>query len=98
MRPATTPRSNRIRKDRPMADYERYRYDEDGYIARRGFGNESAGYDRGYDDRYGRGRERDFGDSAGYGSGGSTRDWRDGMGGGRGRGGLSQGRGPHRPR
>jgi osmotically-inducible protein OsmY len=50
------------------ADYGRH--EDDGMIARRGFGNESAGYDR----------ERDFGDSAGYGSGGSARDWRDVMG------------------
>ncbi|HEU4519945.1 MAG TPA: BON domain-containing protein [Microvirga sp.] len=63
--------------------------DDDGSIARRGFGNESSGYDRGGsferdrrdDDRYGYGgRERDFGDSAGYGTGGSARDWRDVMG------------------
>ncbi|MBF9234319.1 BON domain-containing protein [Microvirga alba] len=58
------------------------RPEDDGYIARRGFGNRSAGYDRefGYDDRYDIGSERDFGDSAGYGSGGSTRDWRDVVG------------------
>ena len=84
------------------------RRDDDGYIARRGFGNRSAGYDRGpggdmrnqdYErdqgrrdqgawdrardpgyDRPGSSRERDFGDSAGYGSGGSSRDWRDVMG------------------
>jgi len=84
------------------------RRDDDGYIARRGFGNRSAGYDRGpggdtrnqdYErdqgwrdqgtwdrgrdqgyDRPGSSRERDFGDSAGYGSGGSARDWRDVMG------------------
>jgi osmotically-inducible protein OsmY len=105
------------------------RPDDDGYIARRGFGNRSAGYDRGrgsdprhqdFDRRdqggwnqggrdqgrwdqggwdqgpsdrgrdfgYGRdqgwSRERDFGDSAGYGSGGSARDWRDVMGNDRG--------------
>src|SRR5688572_6250266 len=65
---------------------DRYRYDpdrdEDGYIARRGFGNERAGYDRDRtrDEGFTRSRERDFGDSAGYGSGGSTRDWRDVVG------------------
>jgi osmotically-inducible protein OsmY len=59
--------------------------DDDGYIARRGFGNESAGYDR----RYDAGRERDYGDSAGYGTGGSTRDWRDVLGEDRRRGGTS---------
>jgi osmotically-inducible protein OsmY len=62
---------------------DRGRREDDGFIARRGFGNESAGFDRdrdrerGYDTRYSSGRERDFGDSAGYGTGGSTRDWRD---------------------
>jgi osmotically-inducible protein OsmY len=72
------------------ADYG-HRDDDDGYIARRGFGNRSAGYEGGSRDRdydqgfgreegYGRGRERDFGDSAGYGTGGSARDWRDVMG------------------
>lgn len=68
-------------RDRNEPSYGRDR-DDDGYIARRGFGNERSGYDRGrgQDDRYERGRERDFGDSAGYGSGGSTRDWRDVMG------------------
>lgn len=60
---------------------DRYR-DEDGYIARRGFGNERAGYDR---DRsrevgYERTPRRDYGDSAGYGSGGSERDWHDVVG------------------
>ncbi len=65
---------------------DRYRYDpdrdEDGYIARRGFGNERAGYDRDRtrDEGPARGRERDFGDSAGYGTGGSARDWRDVVG------------------
>jgi hypothetical protein len=61
--------------------------EDDGYIARHGFGNRSAGYDRGSrsDDDYGRGRdrkpgERDFGDSAGYGTGGSALDWRDVVG------------------
>jgi osmotically-inducible protein OsmY len=55
--------------------------EDDGYIARRGFGNRSSGYDRGsrsdedYDRR--RERDRDFGDSAGYGTGGSALDWRD---------------------
>jgi osmotically-inducible protein OsmY len=81
------------------------RREDDGYIARRAFGNESAGYDRGRsdeggrsgferggyargaDERYGEGHERDFGDSAGYGTGGSTRDWRDVMGEDRSRGG-----------
>lgn len=58
--------------------HDRYR-DDDGYIARRGFGNERAGYDRdrGRDAAYERTARRDFGDSAGYGSGGSSRDWRD---------------------
>jgi len=60
------------------------RDDDRGYIARRGFGNESAGYDRGqgrdYDYGHDLGRERDYGDSAGYGTGGSARDWRDVMG------------------
>jgi osmotically-inducible protein OsmY len=70
------------REERPMAN-DRYRYDsdrdEDGYIARRGFGNERAGYDRDRtrDEGSTRNRERDFGDSAGYGTGGSARDWRD---------------------
>jgi hypothetical protein len=76
---------------------DRYRYDQDrnrnqdadrrdrqddGYIARRGFGNRSAGYDRssGSDEAYSRGRERDFGDSAGYGTGGSALDWHDVVG------------------
>jgi osmotically-inducible protein OsmY len=74
--------------DRYRDDRNRYRED-DGYIARRGFGNERAGYDRGSagDEDYDRNRERDFGDSAGYGSGGSTRDWRDVVGEDRGRGG-----------
>jgi osmotically-inducible protein OsmY len=86
--------------------------DDDGYIARRGFGNESAGYGRGgrsgferggysrrdEDDRYRYGHERDFGDSAGYGTGGSTRDWRDVMGEDRDRGGTSYGTGYDRSR
>jgi hypothetical protein len=63
---------------------DRYRYDpnrdEDGYIARRGFGNERAGYDRTRNEGSTGSRDRDFGDSAGYGSGGSTRDWRDVVG------------------
>ncbi|MET0527884.1 MAG: BON domain-containing protein [Microvirga sp.] len=65
---------------------DRNRYDpnrdEDGYIARRGFGNERAGYDRDRtrDEGFTRSRERDFGESAGYGSSGSTRDWRDVVG------------------
>jgi osmotically-inducible protein OsmY len=63
----------------------------DGTIARRGFGNDQSGFERGgsysvgrgrgsyeQDDRFG--RERDFGDSAGYGSGGSARDRREVMG------------------
>ncbi|MCB8821559.1 BON domain-containing protein [Microvirga rosea] len=56
--------------------------EDDGYIARRGFGNRSAGYDRGRDDesRSDWSRERDYGDSAGYGSGGSAQDWRDVVG------------------
>lgn len=73
--------------DRYRYDRDRYRdrsFDErgdDGYIARRGFGNERSGYDRSRnDDRYGRGRERDFGDSAGYGTGGSALDWHDVVG------------------
>ena len=71
-------------------DFSRSRYgpddrssDDDGYIARRGFGNPSSGYDRGRgsEDRFGsQRRERDYGDSAGYGSGGSTLDWRDVVG------------------
>jgi osmotically-inducible protein OsmY len=58
------------------------RREEDGYIARRGFGNRAAGYEpnRGDEDRYESSRERDFGSSAGYGSGGSARDWRDVVG------------------
>ncbi|QRM30702.1 BON domain-containing protein [Microvirga sp. VF16] len=67
--------------------------EDDGYIARRGFGNRSAGYDRnaGYDRGYRSGedegwrlerdvRERDYGDSAGYGTGGSALDWYDVVG------------------
>jgi osmotically-inducible protein OsmY len=61
-----------------------HRDEDEGYIARRGFGNESSGYGRdrgrGWDRDYDRGRERDFGDSAGYGTGGSARDWRDVLG------------------
>jgi osmotically-inducible protein OsmY len=76
-----------------------HRDEDDGYIARRGFGNESAGYDR---DRgrgsHERGRERDYGDSAGYGTGGSSRDWRDVMGDERSRGGQSWGTGYDRER
>lgn len=62
--------------------------EDDGYIARRGFGNRSAGYDRGHgsDEGYGRRRERDFGDSAGYGTGGSALDWHDVVGDDRGTG------------
>lgn len=56
--------------------------DDDGYIARRGFGNDRSGYDRdrSRDDDYNRPSRRDYGDSAGYGSGGSARDWRDVVG------------------
>jgi osmotically-inducible protein OsmY len=57
---------------------DRYR-DDDGYIARRGFGNERAGYDRNRDATHER-TQRDYGDSAGYGSGGSARDWHDVVG------------------
>ncbi|MXQ10347.1 BON domain-containing protein [Microvirga makkahensis] len=59
---------------------DRYRDDDDGYIARRGFGNERAGYDRSREASYERTPRRDYGDSAGYGSGGSTRDWHDVVG------------------
>lgn len=59
---------------------DRYRDDDDGYIARRGFGNERAGYDRTRDAGYSRPSRRDYGDSAGYGSGGSSRDWHDVVG------------------
>jgi hypothetical protein len=59
---------------------DRYRDDDDGYIARRGFGNERAGYDRSRDAGYEVTPRRDYGDSAGYGRGGSTRDWRDVVG------------------
>ncbi|MFL5191911.1 MAG: hypothetical protein ACJ8CG_02700, partial [Microvirga sp.] len=70
--------------------------EDDGYIARRGFGNRSAGYDRRSGSNEGRGegyaqrresdfgRERDFGDSAGYGTGGSALDWHDVVGNDRG--------------
>ncbi|WP_243371253.1 BON domain-containing protein [Microvirga solisilvae] len=60
---------------------DRYR-DDDGYIARRGFGNERAGYDRdrSRDTTHERTPRRDYGDSAGYGSGGSARDWHDVVG------------------
>ena len=58
--------------------------EDDGYIARRGFGNRSAGFDRGSSETrgqgYGQRRERDFGDSAGYGTGGSALDWHDVVG------------------
>ncbi|MEE1657966.1 BON domain-containing protein [Microvirga sp. CF3062] len=60
--------------------------EDDGYIARRGFGNRSAGYDRRSDEGHGRGQERDFGDSAGYGTGGSALDWHDVVGEERGQG------------
>ena len=68
-------------------DFDRRDREDDGYIARRGFGNRQAGYDRG--SRRGEDdgwrlerevRERDYGDSAGYGTGGSALDWRDVMG------------------
>jgi osmotically-inducible protein OsmY len=86
----------------------------DGSIARRGFGNDRSGFERGgsymtgrrdfdrrdFDRRdfdrqdYSRQdysgddtrQDRDFGDSAGYGSGGSARDWRDVVGDDRGGG------------
>ncbi len=66
--------------------------EDDGYIARRGFGNRSAGFDRnagsgrssGSDEGYG--RERDFGDSSGYGTGGSALDWHEVVGEERGQG------------
>jgi len=58
---------------------DRYR-DDDGYIARRGFGNERAGYDRRRDATQERTPRRDYGDSSGYGTGGSARDWRDVVG------------------
>lgn len=60
---------------------DRYR-DDDGYIARRGFGNERAGYapERNRDANYERTPRRDYGDSTGYGTGGSARDWRDVVG------------------
>jgi osmotically-inducible protein OsmY len=80
--------------DRYRYDRDRYRdrrHDEredDGYIARRGFGNARSGYDRSRgDERADYGRERDFGDSAGYGTGGSALDWHDVVGDERGRGG-----------
>src|SRR5690349_18313646 len=74
------------------ADYDDRLQEEDGYIARRGFGNRSAGFDR---DR----SDRDYGDSAGYGTGGSARDWRDVVGDDRrrspsGYGAEERGRGP----
>lgn len=55
---------------------------DDGYIARRGFGNDRSGYDRdrSRDPGYERSSGRDYGDSAGYGSGGSSRDWHDVVG------------------
>ncbi len=77
---------DRFDRDRRGSGYDR---GDDGYIARRGFGNQSAGYDRGrgYDEP----RERDFGDSAGYGTGGSALDWRDVVGEDRRWGGSSSG-------
>ncbi|WP_205772530.1 BON domain-containing protein [Microvirga calopogonii] len=68
-------------------DFDRRDREDDGYIARRGFGNRRAGYERG--SRWGEDdgwrlerevRERDYGDSAGYGTGGSALDWRDVVG------------------
>ena len=63
-------------------DSDRREREDDGYIARRGFGNRASGYERpsGSDEGHGRERERDFGDSAGYGSGGSALDWHDVVG------------------
>ena len=62
-----------------MTEQDRPNREDDGYIARRGFGNRSAGYDRnagsGRRSDEGHGRERDFGDSAGYGTGGSALDY-----------------------
>ena len=54
--------SERDRRDREEGSYGRGWRDEYGYIARRGFGNRSSGYDRerDYEDRYYPGRERDF--------------------------------------
>jgi osmotically-inducible protein OsmY len=74
---------DRFGRDRNGQDYDR---GDDGYIAQRGFGNRSAGYDRGGQEAR---RERDFGDSAGYGTGGSALDWRDVVGDDRRRGGSS---------
>jgi osmotically-inducible protein OsmY len=68
---------------------------DDGYIARRGFGNEAAGYDR--NRGYGGDREREFGDSAGYGTGGSAPDRRDVVGEDRRWSGTSYGRDSDRP-
>jgi osmotically-inducible protein OsmY len=73
---------NRYDQDRDRGMGDRRDREDDGYIARRGFGNDRSGFERGRDDRSDerRGRERDFGDSAGYGSGGSALDWRDVVG------------------
>lgn len=73
-------------RDRDERDWRGRDRQDEGYIARRGFGNERSGYGRGGyggdDERFGeRRRERDFGDSAGYGTGGSALDWHDVMGG-----------------
>jgi len=81
---------------------DRDRGDDDGAIARRGFGNRSAGYDDRHDRQdvrgdYGYDRPRasgeDYGEdryrgdtSGGYGTGGSAMDYRDVMGGGGGYG------------
>lgn len=56
--------------------------EDEGYIARRGFGNPRAGYDRrlGPEEPHARHRARDFGDSSGYGTGGSALDWHDVVG------------------
>lgn len=60
---------------------DRYR-DDDGYVARRGFSNDRSGYDRDRSREAGQERmpRRDYGDSAGYGTGGSARDWHDVVG------------------
>ncbi len=68
------------------AGYDRGRSDE----GRSGY-ERGGSYGRGWDDRDRGGWERDFGDSAGYGTGGSARDWRDVMGEDRGRWGQGSG-------
>jgi osmotically-inducible protein OsmY len=79
-------RSERDWRDR-HEDRGRYVSDDrsgsdDGYIARRGFDNASSGYDRNPspERRQDMRRGRDFGDSAGYGTGGSALDWREVVG------------------